>query len=680
MENSNSYSIISLQFEAAQQPKYSERKGGGMILYGQHNNYPDYLAQLFKESPKHGAIVKGKTTYIYGKGLDHPETLQPINKSGETWNNILKKCIADDEKFGGYYLQIIWNRLKQIASINHIKFHKVRTNEDHSKFWVKDEWDQSKAITANDRRKERQYNAFDTSDRRGSQILFIKQDGDQNDVYPLPSYFQSLNYLEADRLISRHIMGMATNGFVASKLINFNNGEPAKPEKEVIEKAVKKKFSGAEGDRVMISFNKNAETQVTVTDLGTSQLTKEDFTNINNLIQQEIYAAHQITSPMLFGIKTEGQLGGRSELRDAYEIFKNTYVNERQQAHEEVFNALIYLSGQQAGRKIIPVEPIGIEITESMITALALPKKYFLDKLGIDASDYPELLAPPAPAIPAVPALPPAQPAPQAMVNDNIKNLSAAQHKQMQRVIRDYNKGRITRDAAATMLKTGYGLTDEEIGSFLIEETAASFLDESLIGYFSRFGEAKSDYLVIKSVPFIKDSDYIPETFAAMAELSKLDSDILGLIQKDKKITPEVIAEVTGATVPIVNRVLKGLEKEGLIKIKTEKQGEDEIINRTLTKPLSELVKSKPSTTSIMLRYSYEPRPGLEPVIEGTRPFCRKLIELDKLYSRADIETISERVGYSVWDRKGGWWTEPNGEHSPECRHIWSANIVLKKS
>jgi hypothetical protein len=56
-----------------------------------------------------------------------------------------------------------------------------------------------------------------------------------------------------------------------------------------------------------------------------------------------------------------------------------------------------------------------------------------------------------------------------------------------------------------------------------------------------------------------------------------------------------------------------------------------------------------------------------------------KLIEMDKLYSRSDIETISERVGYSVWDRRGGWWTEPNGDHSPSCRHIWVANIVLKK-
>jgi hypothetical protein len=52
---------------------------------------------------------------------------------------------------------------------------------------------------------------------------------------------------------------------------------------------------------------------------------------------------------------------------------------------------------------------------------------------------------------------------------------------------------------------------------------------------------------------------------------------------------------------------------------------------------------------------------------------------LDKVYSRSDIETMSARLGYSVWDRKGGWWTMPDGEHSPSCRHTWVSNIVMRK-
>ena len=49
-----------------------------------------------------------------------------------------------------------------------------------------------------------------------------------------------------------------------------------------------------------------------------------------------------------------------------------------------------------------------------------------------------------------------------------------------------------------------------------------------------------------------------------------------------------------------------------------------------------------------------------------------------KTWSRSDIEQISERLGYSVWDRRGGWYTEPDGEHRPYCRHRWQSKLMRK--
>jgi hypothetical protein len=54
-------------------------------------------------------------------------------------------------------------------------------------------------------------------------------------------------------------------------------------------------------------------------------------------------------------------------------------------------------------------------------------------------------------------------------------------------------------------------------------------------------------------------------------------------------------------------------------------------------------------------------------------------MQLNRMYSRAEIEAISARLGYSVFDRRGGWWTMPNGEHSPSCRHVWQSQTVIKK-
>jgi len=79
-------------------------------------------------------------------------------------------------------------------------------------------------------------------------------------------------------------------------------------------------------------------------------------------------------------------------------------------------------------------------------------------------------------------------------------------------------------------------------------------------------------------------------------------------------------------------------------------------------------------TVEILLRYSYEwnedvPLNERNSQDHPSRPFCAKLLELDRLYSRSDIETISERLGYSVWDRRGG----------DNCRHNWVANTVVRK-
>ena len=49
-----------------------------------------------------------------------------------------------------------------------------------------------------------------------------------------------------------------------------------------------------------------------------------------------------------------------------------------------------------------------------------------------------------------------------------------------------------------------------------------------------------------------------------------------------------------------------------------------------------------------------------------------------KLYTRSEIEMMSERFGYSVWDRCGGFWNN-NGTIEYKCRHQWVANIVKRK-
>ncbi len=664
----DNYKHIVLQFDQAQQPKFEEKKGKGYVEFGENNNYPEYLLSLYNESPKHGAIIKGKCNYIYGKGFDNKEI---VNSQGETWNNIFKKTVKDDELYRGFYLQVIWNRLKQVSEIYHLEFHKVRASKDLTKFYVKNDW-------ADFREKPREYASFNVNTPVGSQIYYCKEYNPSSEVYPYPSYFQALNYIESDIEVSRHILGNAKHGFVGSTLINLNNGDPIGEEnKGEVERTLLKKFDGHAGQRTVIMFNKSKENSAEIQSLGTTMLTKEDFTNVNNLIQQEIFAGHQVTSPTLFGIKTEGQLGARNEIRDAYEIFNNTYVNERQQEFEEIFTKFYNLKGGAGELTIVPVEPLKFEFGEAIVAA-NLTQDEIREILGK------EPLAANAVTSDGVVAVKnEIQVDAKPYVNENpaIKNLTGRQHQNVMRIVRQFGSGKLTKAQASLMLKNGFGFTDVDVNTFLgidndplTNDEIAKFSlseEERMLEQFGQVGDSRAGYNVLDSKP-AREFEY----FAENASLNQLEANVLDLISKDKRITPEVIGSTLNVSKAVVEETIKSLVEKKIVLENVSKVGTDKIVERELTQPIEDINGKNPSkkVTEILIRYSYE-----GPQDNRNRAFCAKLLQLDRFYSRSDIELISERLGYSVWDRRGGWLTMSNGEHRPYCRHEWRANIVKRK-
>jgi DNA-binding Lrp family transcriptional regulator len=654
--------IITIKFAQAEQPRFEEKRAKGYVEFGGNNNYPEYLIGLFNESPKHGAIIKSKTNYIFGQGWDGIE--QKANTKGETWNQITKKCILDDELFGGYYLQVIYNLLGQIKDVYHLEYHKVRTNKEQNEFQVKNDW-------ADNKEKPRHYPAFNIQDPTASQVLFVKQYNPKSDIYPLPNYFQGLNYIESDVQVSRHILGNAKDGFVATTLINLNGGEPAEEAKEAVERGIKKKFTGSEGDRVVIMFNKSKDNSAEILPLSSTMLTKEDFTNVNNLIQQEIFACHQVTSPSLFGIKTEGQLGGSTEIRDAYKIFANTYVNERQQAIEEVFNQLFDYVGIKGDYELIPVEPLSFEFSEGVMAA-NMTREEIREKLGL-ASEVTAVN--PATNPLTNPTVNPTD-QPIAASNESIKNLTGRQYQNVMRIVRQFTNGKLSKEQAALMLKNGFAFTDSDVNTFLgldTETFSAVDKERELLEMFEKFSESLDDYEVITSKS--------PKEFNHFAEevvLSQLEADILNLISKDKRITSETIAEVLKQDVKVIEASLKNLVENNVIAAKEVKVGKDVIIERKKT----DIKIDKPKTITLSVAYTYAKRPDAQgdTIIATSRPFCVKMVDLAKtrLWSSANIQQMSVVLGYSVFDRVGGFWNN-KGTIEIHCRHEWKPVIIQKK-
>ena len=654
--------LVILTFAEAKQPEYREKKGVGYIEFGDKNDYPNYLLSLYNKSAKHNAIVKGKVNYITGNGWAAKEDdvkAEEFIKNANPYESLIdvtRKVSIDIEVFGGAYMEIVWSKIGgQIASICHIDYTKVRSNKDNTQYWIKD-W--------NDRKAEAEVVLGYNKDlREGKQILYIKEYRPGLDTYALPGYIGALNYIESDVEVSKHVLGNAQTGFSASKLITLPNGEPTPDEKRNIERRFTERFSGSVGKKFILSFVQDIAKKPAVDDLGASDLTKEDFGRVDTMIQQNIFAGHQITTPSLFGILVEGSLGTRSEIRDGYEVFKNTYVNDKQQYLEGIFNSLAEINGVTTEIYIKPVEPINFEFSEGIISQFA-PKEWILEKIGVDMTKYQT----------------PVEPTQQGLINEHLKGMKVREWQNFQRIIRKYNKGEITREQAIQMLKSGYGLDDEAINTWLGDDTYEQRFDDidSTIELFSQFGEAEEGFSVVaRKKAFIGDLEAQELAFRDEVVDDTIDKKILDIIAKNKRIIPSDIAKVLDIEEDEVQSRINKLVALEILEYDVDTQ-----VSKLL-KPLNEIL-DKPLKTSFLVRYEYSwdylRTTQKDRNMNTSRPFCQRLMSLKKLYTRGEIEQISARLGYDVFARAGGWWTLPDTNiHSPKCRHTWNAVVVVKK-
>lgn len=654
--------LVILTFAEAKQPEYREKKGVGYIEFGEKNDYPNYLLSLYNKSAKHNAIVKGKVNYITGNGWATKEqdakAEEFINNPNpyESLTDLTRKVSIDLEVFGGAYLEIIWSKIGgQIASITHIDYTKVRSNKENTQYWIKDWSDRKEQADV--------VIGFNPNVKEGRQILYLKEYRPGLDTYALPGYLGALNYIESDVEVSKHVLGNAQTGFSASKLITLPNGEPSPDEKRNIERRFTERFSGSDGKKFILSFVADINKKPAVDDLGASDLTKEDFGRVDNMIQQNIFAGHQITTPSLFGILVEGSLGTRSEIRDGYEVFKNTYVNDKQQYLEAIFNRLAEYNGITSELYIKPVEPINFEFSEQIIAQFA-PKEWILEKIGIDPTQYQTTTPEPT----------------QALVNEHLKGMKGREWQNFQRIIRNYNKGTISREQAVQMLKSGYGLDDEAINTWLGDETYEQrFSDEdSVLSVFNEYGVSSEEFSVVARRKVFK-GDLEAQELAFRDEVidDTIDKKILDTIAKNKRIQPKDIAKALELEESeVMDRIQKLVALEVL-----EYDIETQIPK--LLKPLNELL-DKPLKKSFLVRYEYTwdylRTTQADRNIRTSRPFCQKLMSMKKLYTRGEIQSISARLGYDVFALAGGWWTIPDTNiHSPKCRHTWNAVVVVKK-
>jgi hypothetical protein len=637
MEN-NIYDVINLKLQAHKTPVFKEEKSKEWVIYGAerdgyYNNYPAYLLYLYNRSSKHNAFINGKVLYICGAGVgfdsdslsieDIARANDFINKENtnfDTLKDIVKKCVLDKKLFGGYYLEVIWNKAGNNFELLHFPYNNLRKAKDAEGYWYSKDWSKQKQTPEDT---DLEYIPLFNPEKPTSRQIFVSKEYRPDlDAYPLPDYVASAVYAEVDVELSNYRLNAIKSGFNAGTILNFSNGRPTEEEKEEIEARLKEKFTGTDrANSLLISFSGNRETAPTIEHL-TPQNVDAQLTELNDQVIQELIIGHHIPNPMLVGIKTPGELGSKDQINDSYELYKSTYIIPNQREIEKDFNYLLKLKG--FGNRIYLKELDPIE-----------------EQLPIE---------------------------------EKIKVMTKNEVREM------YGLPQIEEEIKPIVSSAIHRFCEPELEDTCCEHSfkSVSEIDE-IIEIFKMFGEDKDAFEFYEQKFMNEDGKF---EFAEISPLSNsLKRDIVALLDKDPLMENKTIADTLRIKEDRVADLIKDLVDEEQISVKEKISGGDKkVIRVPKSSAIRQANKIGNEFEDFKIMYSYEWRPGVKPNKRNSREFCVKLLDANKMYSRAQIEQISKIVGWDVWNFRGGWWTRKGGDaRTPFCRHIWQSNVVKTK-
>jgi hypothetical protein len=346
---------------------------------------------------------------------------------------------------------------------------------------------------------------------------------------------------------------------------------------------------------------------------------------------------------MLFGIKTEGQLGGRSELIEAYEAFQTSYIEPRQQQMDRAFTSLFkYITPVKLVTKNKP--PIGLDY-QSLFTAQIITNEEARKELGLPLISNVQRSS----LNDSINALSPL------VANNVLSNMTVNEKRQLANLPPIPGGDVLESPVAVQMSSAKCSCSTSPFG----------WDDDKDLAVFAQFGEDASKFTAV------------PMQFGA-----GLQAAILQWLYSNKGITLDVLANNINKPVEEIQAEVDMMVEERLIRVV------DGIIE-VLPQGIKRLDDSNVST-EIVTRYTYQKAPGISGgrIIPTSRDFCKRLVALNRVYTREDIDQISSVLareysdpGYDAWKRRGGWMTIAGSSpaaHVPYCRHIWQPQLFRR--
>jgi len=365
-------------------PDEEKDRALGFIKWGKKNDYPYFLIDLFNGSAWHQGIVKTKTFYIAGGGLEvvtgDMQAFIDNQYSDFDMNEIAEQLAFDFELFGGFAVKGTWNREgTRVAKWEYLDVDAIRMTEDERFYYLSDDW--TAMNQSAEKTNLRMFPALDETNRTGQFVIYYKEPSKKSrkekGIYPKPTYNGGLTAIQTDCDIAKFHMYELQNGFKSGTLINMPSGFPESTEElHRITESIKGRTQSVEdAGEIIITFSDGKDLAPTVQQLNGNDLDKRYEVTAAS-VQQNILVAHSVTAPTLFGVMQQGSFNA-AESGDLFEIFKTTYVSTRQKRIEWMLNYMAELGGYLGKVKLVDVLPLKSVAKETTVqpAVVSLSKK-----------------------------------------------------------------------------------------------------------------------------------------------------------------------------------------------------------------------------------------------------------------------------------------------------------------
>ena len=307
-------------------------QGQKFVGWGDSNQYPTYLYNLYNDVSILHSIVNGIVEYVGGDGVN---VISPYLTEFEAFK-LINEITFQYVMYGGIAINVLRNKAKQVVKLIPLDWEYIRMPQDKDSKIVY--YSEDFGQKSSGRCKAIEYPLFDPEKKDESSIFIFNPS--RKTVYPVPTYAASILAIETEKKITEFHYNSIVNGFSSNVIISFCNGIPDDEQQEEISNNIDEKFTGSENaGRPIINFCNDTEHSVQVDRIDTDSFA-DRYEALSKRTQQDIFTAFR-AFPVLFGIYQEGTGFNDQDYQEAYKLFNRTTIKPIQNLVKQLIEHLL---------------------------------------------------------------------------------------------------------------------------------------------------------------------------------------------------------------------------------------------------------------------------------------------------------------------------------------------------